>query len=52
MLSAAIFGAKVSAEDLTFNLPHFEGEILVDTTPTRIKVQESKITQWTLPEDH
>ncbi len=52
ILSAIIFSAKVGIEDLMFNLPHFEGEILVDTTPTRIKVQESKITQWMLPEHH
>jgi hypothetical protein len=52
MFNVAIFGAKVDVKDLTFNLPHFEREISVDTTPTRIKVQESEFTQWMLPEDH
>jgi hypothetical protein len=52
ILSAIIFGAKVGIEDLTFNLPHFEGEISVDTIPTYFKVQESKITQRMLPKDH
>jgi hypothetical protein len=43
ILSAVIFGAKVGKKDLTFNFPHSEGEILVDTTPTHIKVQELEI---------
>jgi hypothetical protein len=52
IVNAIIFGAEVNIEDLTFNFPHSEGEILVDPTPAHIKVQELEITQWTLPEDH
>jgi hypothetical protein len=41
--SAVIFGAKVGTKDLTFNFPHSKGEILIDTIPTCIKVQELEI---------
>jgi len=34
-----------------FNFPHFEGEIGVDNTPTRIKVPKLNIACWTLPKD-
>jgi hypothetical protein len=43
ILSVAIFGAKVSAKDLTFNFPHFEGKISIDITPTHIKIQKLEI---------
>jgi hypothetical protein len=52
ILSVVIFNAKVSTKDLTFNFPDSKGEILIDTTLARIKVQELEITQWTLLEDH
>jgi hypothetical protein len=52
ILSVAIFGAKVNTKDLTFNFPHFERHILIDTTPTHIKVQELDIARKTLPKDH
>jgi hypothetical protein len=52
IFNVTIFGAKVSIKNLMFNFPHFEREILVDTTFAHIKVQELEITQWTLPEDH
>lgn len=50
--NATIFGVEVNTKDLTFNFPHFEGKILVDTTLARIKVQKLEVTQWTLHEDH
>jgi hypothetical protein len=52
ILNAAISGVEVSIEDLRFNFPHFEVEILVDIIPAHINVQELEITQWTLLEDH
>jgi len=52
ILSVVIFSAKVGTKDLTFNFPHFNGQISIDTTHARIKVQELEITQWTLPDDH
>ncbi len=52
IFNAAIFGEEVGTEDLTFNFPHSEGQIQVDTTPTRIKIQDLDIVCWTLLEDH
>jgi hypothetical protein len=43
ILSVAIFGAKVNTKDLTFNFPHFEGDISVNIMPACIKVQELEI---------
>ncbi len=34
-----------------FNFRHFEGEIGVNNTPTRIKVPKLDIVCWTLPKD-
>ncbi len=52
VFNAAIFSAKVNTLDFTFNFPHSEGQILVDTMPTHIKVQELNIARLTLHEDH
>jgi len=50
ILSAIIFGAKVSTKDFMFNFPHFEKLIPVDITLAHIRVQKLDIVHWTLPE--
>jgi hypothetical protein len=51
-INATIFGEKIGTKDLTFNFPHFKGQIQLDTTPTHIKVQDLDIVCWMLLEDH
>lgn len=45
ILSVTIYGAKVGTEDLTFNFSHFEGQIQVDVTLARIRVQDLDIAR-------
>ncbi len=52
IINTTTFSVEVSTNDLTFNFPHFEGQISINIMPTHIKVQELDIARWILPEDH
>jgi hypothetical protein len=41
----------VGIEELIFDFLHTLGEILVDITPTRIKMHDMKMTKWNLPKE-
>jgi hypothetical protein len=45
ILSVAIFGAEVGTKDLTFHFSHFEGQIQIDFTLARIRVQDLDIAR-------
>jgi hypothetical protein len=39
---------KINTKEQIFDFPHALGEILVDITPTQIKMQDMKITKWNI----
>jgi hypothetical protein len=51
ILTTKVFSVDSSIEDFIFDFPHTLGEIEVDATLMRIKVQDMKVECWNLLED-